>query len=94
MPREGLFPYTRRYAIVQIGMLRIRRSSTRDQFPRWILPMNLDRGYIIELRKSGRDNPDTPLGEVIAKKSRQRAIMGRRGGCKALITRTPVKPGD
>ena len=55
MPRERLFPYTRRYAIVQIVILRIRRSITGDQLPRWILPMNLSRGYIIELRKNGRN---------------------------------------
>jgi hypothetical protein len=33
--------------------------------------------------------PDAPLGEVVAKKSRQRAIMRKHGGRKALITRTP-----
>ena len=35
--------------------------------------------------------PDAPLGEVIAKKSKKRAIMRKHGGRKALVTRTPLK---
>jgi hypothetical protein len=38
--------------------------------------------------------PDAPLGEVIAKKSRKRAIMRQNGGRKALITRTVLKSED
>jgi hypothetical protein len=38
--------------------------------------------------------PDAPLGEVVAKKSRKRAIMRTHGGREALITRTPAKPED
>jgi hypothetical protein len=38
--------------------------------------------------------PDAPLGEVVAKKSRKRAIMREHGGREALITRTPVKHED
>ena len=35
--------------------------------------------------------PDATLGEVVAKKSRKRAIMRKHGGREALITRTPLK---
>lgn len=35
--------------------------------------------------------PDAPLGEVIAKKSRKRAIMRKHGGRAALITRKLLK---
>lgn len=35
--------------------------------------------------------PDAPLGEVIANKSRKRAIMRKHGGREALITITPLK---
>ncbi len=38
--------------------------------------------------------PDAPLREVVAKKSRKRAIMRKHGGREALITRTPVKRED
>jgi hypothetical protein len=38
--------------------------------------------------------PDAPLGEVVAKKSKERATMRKRGGREALITKTPVKSGE
>jgi len=38
--------------------------------------------------------PDAPLGQVIAKKSRKRAIMRRHGGREALIVRTERKSKD
>ena len=34
--------------------------------------------------------PDAPLGEVVAKKSKDRAVMRKHGGRKAL--RTPITP--
>jgi hypothetical protein len=39
-------------------------------------------------------HPDAPLGEVVAKKSRHRAIMREHGGREALITRTTGKRED
>ena len=39
-------------------------------------------------------HPDAPLGEVIAEKSRKRAIMRQNGGRKALIVRIEPKPKD
>lgn len=39
--------------------------------------------------------PDAPLGEVIAKKSKDRAVMRKHGGRRALITiQTPKKQED
>jgi hypothetical protein len=38
--------------------------------------------------------PDVPLGEVVAKKSKERAIMRKHGGREALITKTPLKSGE
>ena len=38
--------------------------------------------------------PDAPLCEVVAKKSRERDIMRKHGGRKALITIRPLKSGE
>jgi hypothetical protein len=38
--------------------------------------------------KEWKKDPDAPLGEVIAQKSRDRKLMREKGGREALITRT------
>ena len=38
--------------------------------------------------------PDAPLGQVIAEKSRKRAIMRQHGGREALNVRTVLKPKE
>jgi hypothetical protein len=53
--------------------------------------MNLSRRYIVACHRSGKKYPDAPLGQVIANKSKKRAIMRKHGGRKALVTRTPLK---
>ena len=88
--RERISLFGRHCETVRTGIMKINKSATRGQHRTPILPMNLSRRYIVACHRSGK-NPDAPLGEVIANKSRKRTIMRKHGGRKALVTRTPLK---
>jgi hypothetical protein len=98
----GRSPHASRKAIPLHKALRNRANRHLENQQVDYLGPALDEDFADELEslihhrapKEWEKYPDTPLREVVAKKSKDRAVMRKHGGRKALRTLSKPKPEE